>query len=80
MQKFSKTSRRKKPDENEVKIRGIRKTKTGAIILELEKGQTANQNFCETLKSTPKGSKSVADLKPKAAVENRDIDFSTTKE
>ncbi|CAD6997477.1 unnamed protein product [Ceratitis capitata] len=64
---------KRKPDENEDKTRGIPKTRTWAIFLELERGHTANQN-CETPKSTLKRSTSVAGLKLKAAVEIRDTD------
>lgn len=34
------------PDE-EVGVRKIRKTKTGAILLELEKGAKAGDQFCK---------------------------------
>ncbi|CAD7001294.1 unnamed protein product [Ceratitis capitata] len=67
MQKLSKTTSRKL---NQVKRRSKSKTHPPGI----KKKQTANQNLCETLKSTLKVSASVADLKTKAAVEIRDID------
>ncbi len=65
--------------EADVKIKGIRKTRAGALLLELEKGQTAKANFCEALKHTLQNSATVADLKPKATIEIRDLDSLTTK-
>ncbi|XP_039954228.1 uncharacterized protein LOC120770715 [Bactrocera tryoni] len=38
--------------EAEVKIKGIRKTRAGALLLELEKGQFTKASFCEALKTT----------------------------
>ena len=65
--------------EADVKIKVIRKTRAGALLLELEKGQTAKANFCEALKHTLQKSATVADLKPKATIEIRDLDSLTTK-
>nr|AMS38368.1 hypothetical protein [Bactrocera tryoni] len=66
--------------EAEVKIKGIRKTRAGALLLELEKGQSTKASFCEALKSTLKETATVADLKTKATIEIRDLDSLTTKE
>ncbi|XP_039969203.1 uncharacterized protein LOC120781136 [Bactrocera tryoni] len=66
--------------EAEVKIKGIRKTRAGALLLELEKGQSTKTSFCEALKSTLKETATVADLKTKVTIEIRDLDSLTTKE
>ncbi|XP_018796551.1 PREDICTED: uncharacterized protein LOC108973628 [Bactrocera latifrons] len=66
--------------EGEVKIKGIRKTRAGAALLELEKGQSIKASFCEALKTTLRESATVADLKPKATIEIRDLDSLSTKE
>lgn len=65
---------------DEVNLKGIRKTRAGAVLLELEKGQTADPNFCEALRTTLRETATVADLKPKATVEIKDLDSLTTKE
>lgn len=75
-----KNIRSKLKSSDEVKLKGIRKTRAGAVLLELEKGQTANPTFCEALKSTLRETATVADLKPRATVEIKDLDSLTTKE
>lgn len=61
-------------------IRCVRKTKTGAILLELEKGKTLRSEFVQQLKSSVRETASVAELKARATVEIRDLDSLTTKE
>ena len=51
--------------ESGVKVKEIRKTRAGAILLELEKRQTTKAIFCEAFKTTLRESEMVADLKPK---------------
>lgn len=68
-----------KTDET-VKIRSVRKTQTGAILLELGRGQQVKPEFIQQLKSTVKDAASVAELRPKATIEIRHLDFVTQKD
>lgn len=68
-----------KPDEAEVAVRLIRKTKTGAILLELEKGGKKEQ-FFEAIKGTLKEAADVKDIKSNVTIEIRDIEGFSTKE
>lgn len=68
-----------KPEETEVAVRSIRKTKTGAILLELDKGGKKN-DFCDAIKGTLKDAADVRDVRPKVTVEIRDLDLFSTKE
>lgn len=61
-------------------IRCVRKTKSGAILLELEKGKKLRSEFVQQLKSSVRETASVAELKARATVEIRDLDSLTTKE
>ena len=51
-----------KPEEAEVAVRSIRKTKTGAILLELGKGGKKNE-FCDAIKGALKDAADVRDVK-----------------
>lgn len=68
-----------KPEETEVAVRSIRKTKTGAILLELDKGGK-KEDFCEAIKETLKDAADVRDVRPKVTVEIRDLDLFSTKD
>lgn len=68
-----------KPEEADVAVRCIRKTKTGAILLELGKGGKKG-DFCDAIKGILKESADVKDLKPRDTIEIRDLDALTTKE
>ncbi|XP_037942445.1 uncharacterized protein LOC119677245 [Teleopsis dalmanni] len=66
-----------KPDDEEVAIRSIRKTKSGAVLLELGKGGKKNDFYAE-LKGTMGEVAKVTELKPRAKIEIRDLDSLTT--
>lgn len=68
-----------KPEETEVAVRSIRKTKMGAILLELGKGGKKS-DFCDAIKGALKDAADVKDVKPKVNLEIRDLDFFSTKE
>lgn len=68
-----------KPEEAEVAVRSIRKTKTGAILLELGKGGKQDE-FRGAIKDALKDSANVRDASPRITVEIRDLDYFTTKE
>lgn len=65
-------------DENKTEVRAIRKTKTGALLLEMDKGEKATPEFWEALKSNLHAVASVTELKPKVTIEIRDLDSLTT--
>ena len=67
------------PDEH-VKIKGIRKTKTGALLVEFDKGEKADPALCEKLKSTLKHTASVFSSKQMTTVAIRNLDSCTEKE
>lgn len=67
-----------KSGENKVEIRGIRKTKTGALLLEMDKGEKAKPELREALKCTLQNMASVSELKSKSTIEIRDLDSLTT--
>lgn len=66
-----------KPEETEVAVRSIRKTKTGAILLVMGQGGNKDE-FCKSIKGTLKEAAVVQDLKPKATIEIQDLDSLTT--
>lgn len=68
-----------KPDEAEVDVRSIRKTRDGALLLELKKGGEKDK-FCDIIKDALKDSAQVKDLKSNPTIEIRDIDGFSTKE
>ncbi|XP_073831444.1 uncharacterized protein [Musca autumnalis] len=68
-----------KPEDADVIVRTIRKTRNGAIFLELAQGGKTKQ-FSDAIKDTLKETAQETDSKPKAAIEIRDIDCTTTKE
>lgn len=69
-----------KPEEADVAIRSIRKTKTGAVLLELGKGGKKD-DFFNNIKEVLRDTADVKDSKPKVTIEIRDLDsFTTTDE
>lgn len=68
-----------KPEETDVAVRCIRKTKTGSILLELGKGGKTAE-FCDAIRGILKEAADVKDLKPRDTIEIRDLDALTTKE
>lgn len=68
-----------RPEETEVAIRSISKTKTGAILLVMAKGGQ-HEKFCEAIKVTLKEAATVEERKPKATIEIQDLDTLTTTE
>lgn len=66
--------------DDQVNVRSVRKTKTGAILLELEKGEKVRPEFVQQLKRTIQETASIAELKPRATIEIRDLDFLTQGE
>lgn len=62
-----------KPEDNNVAVRSIRKTKTGAILLVMGKGGNKGE-FCNAVKDTLKEAAVVEDLSPKATIEIQDLD------
>lgn len=68
-----------KPEETEVAVRSIRKTKAGAILLELGKGGRKD-DFCDAIKGTLKEAADVKNVQPKVTLVIRDLDYYTTEE
>lgn len=62
------------------KVKTIRKTGTGSLILELEKGEQINPVLLLNIKETLKGTAEIKSLTPKATIEARDLDALTTSE
>lgn len=68
-----------KPEEADIAVKSIRKTKAGDILLELEKGGE-KKGFCEVVKESLKEVAEVKDLSKRAKIEIRDVEGSTTTE
>lgn len=62
-----------KPEEAEVTVRSVRKTKDGSLLLELLDGGKKKQ-FCDTIREAVKEASKVTELKPKRTIEIRDLD------
>lgn len=60
-------------------VKGIRRTRAGALLLELEKGKAINPDFVRQLEETVKEVASVTTLRPTMTVEIRDLDAVTEK-
>lgn len=69
--------RNAKPEEAEVAIRSVQKTRTGAVLLVMGRGGN-KEVFCESLKGVLKEAAVVQDMKPKATIEIRDLDSLST--
>ena len=68
-----------KPEDADIRVRSIRKTKAGALLLEVAQGGKVEQ-FSEAIKKSLKEAAEVRDLRPKVTIEIRDIDCTSTKE
>lgn len=68
-----------KSDED-LKVRGIRKTKTGALLIELGRGEKVKPELCELLKAAVKDSAKVSTVKPAVTIVIRNLDAMTTAE
>lgn len=68
-----------RPEEADITVRSIRRTRAGAILLQLAQGGNVEQ-FSEAIKESLKEAAEVRDMKSKITVEIRDIDCSSTKE
>lgn len=68
-----------KSDED-LKVKGIRKTKTGALLIELGRGEKVNPELCELLKAAVKDSAKVSTIKPTVTIVIRNLDAMTTAE
>ena len=67
-----------KPDDSNVKIRTVRKTMTGALLLELDRGTKISTDFCKKITATLEHTATVIGLRPTATVEIQDLDALTT--
>ena len=61
-------------------VRGIRKTRTGALLLEFSRGEKIQTGFVEQLKNTFQQAALVSELRPMSTLEIRDLDSLTVKE
>ncbi|XP_037957889.1 uncharacterized protein LOC119687587 [Teleopsis dalmanni] len=59
-------------------MRAVRKTMSGAILLELDKGTKASLEFCEKIRSALQETVRVTGLTPTTTIEIRDLDALTT--
>jgi len=79
-----KTLRNSKETEKTKKVKAIRKTRAGALLLELEKGEHASPEFLKELqqevKDILKESADIRSVAPKTTIEIRDLDALTTPE
>ncbi|KAM8702200.1 hypothetical protein ACLKA7_001892 [Drosophila subpalustris] len=64
----------------DVNIKGVRKTRTGALLLELEKGERLNPLLCEQIKAALHETAEVASARPMATIVIRDLDTLTEQE
>ena len=62
-----------KPEDAEVALRAVRKTKNGSILLEMAEGGNKDK-FCEAIRTSLKDTVNVSALKPKTTIEIRDLD------
>lgn len=62
-----------KPEEAEVTVKSVRKTKDGSLLLELLDGGRRNQ-FLDAIKESLKEGAKVRELKPQRTIEIRDLD------
>lgn len=66
--------------EEALKIRGIRKTRNGAILLELNRGEKIVPTLVKSVTKTVQDMAEVSELKPTGTVEIRDLDSLTTQD
>lgn len=68
-----------RPEDSDVAVRSISKTKAGAILLVMGNGGEKNK-FRDLIRDTLKDAAEVKDLKPRATLEIQDLDTLTTTE
>lgn len=66
--------------DDSIKMKSVRKTRNGAILLELERGEKVRPEFVQKLKESIRETASVAELRPRATIEIRDLDSLTLKD
>ena len=69
-----------KPEESNVKIRAVRKTRNGAILLELDRGEKITNTLSDAIRSSLMDTAETTELTPKTVVEIRDLDSCTSCE
>ncbi|GJQ75714.1 hypothetical protein Trydic_g17786 [Trypoxylus dichotomus] len=77
---LSEIRQRVKPVETEVNINAVRKTKKGAILIELGRSSSNCKGFTNQLQEALKEKAQVSTLQPKLKLEFRDLDCLTTVE
>lgn len=60
------------------KVKSVRKTRAGALLLELDKDAKVTSELCDKIKLTLRGNAEIISLAPKSTVEIRDLDCVTT--
>mgnify|MGYP002738709476 CR=1 FL=1 len=72
--------RSKMMTDDSSKVRSVRKTRTGALLLEFGRGEKVSPEFVKQLKNTVQETASIAELKPTSTIEIRDLDSLTARE
>lgn len=72
--------RKIKPEETGVRVKNLRPTVSGKILVELAPGNHSSNNFCEAVKDVVGSRAKVSALVPKSTLEIRDLDSTVTKE
>lgn len=75
-----KSLRSKITTEDSDRIKAVRRTLTGAILLEFSRGEKVKPEFVQQLRGTVQETASIAELKQRATIEIRDLDSFTVKE
>lgn len=68
------------PEDCDAKVKSVRKTKNGEILVELDKGTKDQEKFSETLKTALGEEATVLSISKKISLEIRDMDDMTTVE
>lgn len=66
------------PAEADAKIKAIRKTRNGALLMQLARGEKIGEKLSEAIKTTIVDSAEMRELKSRTTVEIRDLDSFTT--
>ena len=64
----------------DVKIKSVRKTRNGALLLELAKGEKISEKLSEAIKDILLDTADMRELTPQATIEIRDLDSYTTSD
>lgn len=75
-----KTLRNRTENDGTSKVKTIRKTRTGSLLLELEKGEQINPELLHRIRDILKESAEIKSVTPKITLEIRDLDSLTTSE